>query len=162
MVRQGERGTGMTVRIETLAVAAALTFAGLVAMPSAAQAWIGKPWASGTYVYADFCTAGGERIGRRITLRRSPNGDVLTYEAAASESVRIETASFDDENRSVAFVAKTAQGPVTFRGRVEAGVLTGLLEDAGGARELRLPRVLRARADLPCPGETTGSIPSSR
>ena len=162
MVRQRERETAMTVRIEAIALAASLTFAGLLAMPSAAQAWIGKPWASGTYVYADLCTAGGERIGRRITLRRSPNGDVLTYEGATSESVRIESASFDDENRSVAFVAETAQGPVTFRGRMEAGALTGLLEDASGARELRLPRVLRPRADLPCPGETTGSIPASR
>lgn len=156
-----ERETFMTVRIETLAMAAALTIAGLVGMPSAAMAWIGKPWASGTYVYADLCLADGERTGRRITLRRSPNGDVLTYEAATAGSIRIETVSVDD-NRSVSFAFETSKGPVAFRGRMETEALTGLLEDASGTRELRLPRILRSRQDMPCPGETTGSIPVSR
>lgn len=115
-----------------------------------------KTWASGTFVYADLCMEGGERVGRRITLRRSPNGNALIYETGLADPLRIESIAFEDETRSVSFVLETDRGPVTFRGRIESQTLTGVFEDAEGAHDVRLPRVLRSQADQPCHGEASG------
>ncbi len=61
------------------------------ALWDAAPALARSAWASGTFVYADLCTLSGtgtptdqrvmgQRVmGQRVVLRRSPNGDGLTY-----------------------------------------------------------------------------------
>ena len=121
-----------------------------------------KTWASGTFVYADLCTDHGGRVGRRITLKRSPNGDAVTYESALAEPVHLHTVAFENETQSVSFALETDRGPITFRGRMESGTLTGIVEDAEGVHDVRLPRVLRVHADQPCQGGTTGSIAGRR
>ena len=123
---------------------------------------VAKTWTSGTFVYADLCTDHGGRVGRRITLKRSPNGDAVTYESASAEPVQLHTVAFENETQSVSFVLETASGLVTFHGRMESGTLTGIVEDAEGAHDVRLPRVLRTHADQACQGGTTGSIAEPR
>ena len=63
---------------------AALAILGAMSPAEAKAAWIKSNWASGTFVYADLCTLpeSGTRVGQRIILRRSPNGDALSYEGA--------------------------------------------------------------------------------
>lgn len=117
-------------------------------------------WVSGTYIYADLCTMpeDGARAGRRITLKRWPKGDNLVYEGAGLPAP-VETAvTIDDSTKAVAFRVETSVGPVNFRGTAGPDALVGTLEGADGAQPLRLKRVLRARAQEACPGETTGSI----
>lgn len=148
----------MAARVDRLWLLAPL----LLASIQGAEGSAGKGWTSGTFIYADLCTESGERIGRRITLRRSPNGNALTYEAAVVDPVRIEDVSFEDETQAISFALETNHGPVTFRGRMEGKALIGIVEDADGAHDVRLPRVLRAHADQPCHGGTTGAIAGRR
>ena len=122
-------------------------------------------WTSGTFVYADLCTAApsGTRIGRRITLRRSPNGDGLIYEAAETPGpVAAARMTLDDATKALAFAVETGAGPRHFEGIATPDALTGILEDEAGAHPIRLPRVLRSHAHEACPGETTGSIGGMR
>lgn len=133
-----------------------LALAGLAALPAEAR----TSWVSGTYVYADLCTmpADGATAGRRITLKRWPKGDNLVYEGAGLPAP-IETAvSIDDSTKDVAFHIETSAGLVSFRGTAGSDALVGTLHGADGSQPLRLKRVLRARAQATCPGETTGSI----
>ncbi|WP_207919200.1 hypothetical protein [Methylobacterium segetis] len=140
-----------------VAVLTGLEPAGVAARPG---------WLSGTYVYADLCTrpASGDLFGRRITLRRSPNGNGLLYEVGqGSGIVPVQAApAVDDDARTVAFTALTVTGPISFEGTVSAEALTGTLSDASGARPLRLPRVLRGNAYRTCLGagadDITGSL----
>ncbi|GJD94803.1 hypothetical protein [Methylobacterium iners] len=130
------------------------------ALGASAPAAAKPTWTSGTFVYADLCTeADGRRAGHSITLRRSPNGDGITLERGGLPGpVRVETIALDDASREVAFTVETADGPLAFRGVLEAQALTGTLEDGTGARSVRLPRVLRSHAHEACQGETTGSL----
>ncbi|CAO4180047.1 hypothetical protein [Methylorubrum populi] len=124
--------------------------------PAAAQ----TRWVSGTYVYADLCTMpeDGTQIGRRITLKRWPKGDNLVYEGAGLPGP-VETAVIvDDTTKAVAFHIDTPAGLVSFQGTAGSDALIGTLNGADGEQPLRLKRVLRARAQEACPGETTGSI----
>ncbi|TFZ54631.1 hypothetical protein E4V01_24900 [Methylorubrum sp. Q1] len=135
---------------------AALPLAGLAPPPAEAR----TSWVSGTYVYADLCTmpADGAQAGRRITLKRWPKGDNLVYEGAGLPAP-IETAVvIDDSTKDVAFHVETSAGLVSFRGTAGSDALVGTLHGADGSQPLRLKRVLRARAQETCSGETTGSI----
>jgi hypothetical protein len=133
----------------------------LATLLAAAPSALAKPaWTSGTYVYADLCTeSDGARAGHRITLRRSPNGDGLTYEGARLPgAARAGTIAVDDATRTIAFDVETPSGPLAFRGTLGSDALTGALDDEAGSRLLSLPRVLRSRAHEACRVETTGSI----
>lgn len=117
-------------------------------------------WVSGTWVYADLCTMpeDGAQAGRRITLKRSPNGDGLIYEGAGLRSPVVTTVTVDDATKDVAFRIETEAGLVSFHGTAGAEALVGTLDSAAGSQPVRLKRVLRSRAHEACPGETTGSI----
>lgn len=124
-------------------------------------------WTSGTYVYADLCTqrGTGEIAGRRITLRRSPNGDGIVYEVAPSglsAPAEVVGVSFDDSARAVSFSARTEGGTVAFRGVATQDALTGTLSDPEGEHSVSLRRVLRSHAREACPSESTGSLRASR
>ncbi|WP_232629206.1 hypothetical protein [Methylobacterium sp. Leaf118] len=136
----------------TSVVAAGLTAAG----PASAR----PGWVSGTWVYADLCTMpdDGSRIGRSITLRRSPNGDGLTYEGAGLRAPVTTAVTVDDATKDVAFRVETEAGLVSFRGTAGPEALVGTIDSAAGSQPVRLKRVLRSRAHEACPGETTGSI----
>ncbi|KAB1073183.1 hypothetical protein [Methylobacterium planeticum] len=128
-------------------------------------------WNSGTYVYADLCilAASGRIGGRRITLRRSPQGDGLVYESggggglAPTQGMEL---ALDDASKALAFTAETEAGPVSFRGTLSTEALTGILHDEAGDHPVRLPRVLRSHARqacadagvVPVASETTGSL----
>ena len=131
-----------------------------MALAAAPPATARTSWVSGTYVYADLCTMpeDGAQSGRRITLKRWPKGDNLVYEGAGLPAP-IETAvTVDDTTKDVAFHIETSTGLVSFRGTAGPDALVGTLHSADGSQPLRLKRVLRARAQEACPGETTGSI----
>ncbi|MGX5774203.1 hypothetical protein [Methylorubrum zatmanii] len=133
-----------------------LASVGAALSPAAAQ----PRWVSGTYVYADLCTMpeDGSQAGRRITLKRWPKGDNLVYEGAGLAGP-VETAvTVDDTTKAVAFRIETPAGLVSFHGTAGSDALIGMLNGADGAQPLRLRRVLRARPQEACPGETTGSI----
>lgn len=122
-------------------------------------------WPSGTYVYADLCTAAqnGTRMGQRITLRRSPLGDGLVYEAASlSAPVHAGTVALDAATKALDFVVETDGGEIRFHGTMAVESLTGTFEDEAGSRPVHLPRVLRPHAHDTCAGETTGSLVGSR
>lgn len=144
--------TTMTISLAMMGLAA-------VGLAGAAQA---KPvWATGTFVYADLCTSAdsGERAGRRITLKRSPTGDMLLYEAASLPSAaRAETVSLDDATKSLAFMVGTQSGALAFHGTLATDALVGTIEDETGTYPLRLRRVLRSHAHEACPADTTGSV----
>ena len=137
----------------------------LLLLPAVAEAR--AAWTSGTFVYADLCRdpASGGVAGRRIVLRRSPNGDGVTYQAASGRlgaSVEAAGLSLDDATRDIAFSVETAEGPARFRGVAGADVLAGVLSRDGGDEPLRLRRVLRSHAGEPCrprpeDAETTAS-----
>ncbi|GJE18691.1 hypothetical protein [Methylobacterium marchantiae] len=136
----------------------------LVALALAAPAWArpvtAKPvWATGTFVYADLCTeaGSGERAGRRITLKRSPSGDVLVYETA-SRSSQAENLTLDDETKALSFLVGGEEGSFAFHGTLATDALIGTVEDETGAYPLRLRRILRSHAHEACPAEITGSI----
>ncbi|WP_036302614.1 hypothetical protein [Methylobacterium sp. 77] len=140
-----------------------------VAAPAAARSVPAKPvWATGTYVYADLCTEAesGERAGRRITLKRSPGGDVLVYETA-SQSSQAESVTLDDETKALSFLVGGERGSVAFHGTLATDALVGTVEDGTGAYPLRLRRILRSHAHEACPaevtpGDVTGSIGTRR
>ncbi|MGU3361811.1 hypothetical protein ACLBWX_15885 [Methylobacterium sp. M6A4_1b] len=122
-------------------------------------------WASGTFVYADLCTLpeSGTRTGQRITLRRSPNGDGLTYEGAGHPGPRAAAeVTLDDVTKAISFAVETEAGPLHFQGVAGADALTGTFEDEAGAHPVHLPRVLRSHAHEACQGEATGSIAQRR
>lgn len=122
-------------------------------------------WASGTYVFADLCTMpeNGERAGQRITLKRSPRGDGLVYEAASLlEPVRAGVVALDDTTKEIDFVAESESGTIHFHGTMTVDGLTGTFEDAAGTRPVRLPRVLRAHAHDVCRSEAAGSLDAGR
>lgn len=138
-------------------------------LPAGSEARPG--WVSGTYVYADLCTrsASGNLSGRRITLRRSPNGNGLVYEVGEGAGLVAATGPalvVDDAARTVAFTAETEAGPISFEGTLAPDLLSGTLSDASGVHPLRLPRVLRAGARRACSGpeatEITGTIAPAR
>lgn len=142
----------MTItRLAVLLVAGALAAGAAEARPG---------WVSGTYVYADLCTLpdSGDQVGRRITLKRSPNGDGLIYESAGLRAPVPATVTVDDATKDVTFAVETEAGLVRFHGTAGAEALVGTLDSAAGSQALRLRRELRSRAHLACPGETTGSI----
>ena len=125
----------------------------LLILPAVAEAR--SAWTSGTFVYADLCRdpATGGTAGRRIVLRRSPNGDGVTYQAASGSlgaSVDAEGLSLDDATRDIAFSVETAQGPIRFRGSAGSDVLAGVLSRDGSDEPLRLRRVLRSHEGEPC------------
>lgn len=117
-------------------------------------------WVSGTWVYVDLCTMpeDGSQVGRRITLKRSPNGDGLVYEGAGLRSPVATSVTIDDATKDVAFRVETEAGLVSFQGTAGSEALIGTLDSAAGSQPVRLKRVLRSRAREACPGETTGSI----
>lgn len=121
-------------------------------VPLPAQARPG--WTTGTFVYADLCTApSGAVAGRRVVVRRSPNGNDVTYQAALgalSAPMPADALSIDDERREIAFTVEGADGPVRFQGTAAATVLSGTLTDRDGEHPLQLRRVLRSRADEAC------------
>ena len=140
---------------------AALAILGAMSPAEAKAAWIKSNWASGTFVYADLCTLpeSGTRVGQRIILRRSPNGDALSYEGAdKSEPLAAASMTVDDATKAITFAVQTEAGPLRFQGIAAPDTLTGTLEDEAGAHPVHLPRVLRSHAHEACPGETTGSI----
>ncbi len=128
-----------------------------IALSGAAEARPG--WVSGTWVYADLCTMpdDGAQAGRRITLKRSPNGDGLIYEGAGLRAPVLTTVTVDDATKDVAFRVETEAGLVSFHGTAGPEALIGTLDSAAGSQAVRLRRVLRPRLEA-CPGETTGSI----
>ena len=132
--------------------------------PARAKSVAAKPvWATGTFVFADLCTApeSGERAGRRITLRRSPTGDVLVYETA-SQSAQAESLTVDDDTKTLSFLVGGERGNVAFRGTLATDALVGTVEDETGAYPLRLRRILRSHAHEACPADVTGSIGTRR
>lgn len=166
MVRAGIEEGSMAVRARLHPGMPVVAVAGLIGAAMPAQA---RPaWASGTFVYADLCTetGGGGRAGRRITLRRSPNGDALTYEGASARApLPVATMRLDPETRALAFTVETEDRIIAFRGTLAVDALTGTVEDEAGPRPVRLPRVLRSHAHEACRGEAgdvTGSIAGAR
>ncbi|MGU3537775.1 hypothetical protein [Methylobacterium sp. A54F] len=148
------------MRSRSLPVLAAALSAALLVPLAAAPAAARPGWASGTFVYADLC-AGPEGVagGYRVTLRRSPNGDGVVYEAGQGGApVRAGAVRFDDAHRAVSFSAETKGGPVAFEGTATTETLTGTLREGGGARTVSLPRVLRAHDRQPCGVEATGTL----
>lgn len=112
-------------------------------------------WTTGTFVYADLCTdpSAGRLEGRRVTVRRSPNGNGVLYEAASGAAVTpvsAEVLSIDDGTREIAFTVESEAGPVRFQGIAAADVLAGTLSDGSGDRPLRLRRVLRSHEREAC------------
>ncbi|KQP41123.1 hypothetical protein ASF49_18625 [Methylobacterium sp. Leaf104] len=136
-----------------------------ILMAEADPAQARTTWASGTFVYADLCTLpeSGARTGQRITLRRSPNGDGLTYEGAEHPGPRAAAeVTLDDATKAISFAVETEAGPLHFQGVAGADALTGTFEDEAGSHPVHLPRVLRSHAHEACPGEATGSIVQRR
>lgn len=115
-------------------------------------------WASGTFVYADLCTPPGTGlpVGHRVTLRRSPNGDGLTYQGGGAALILPAGAlSVDEASKAITFAVETEAGPLRFEGVATADALTGTFLDAGGVHPVHLPRTLRSHAHEPCPDGTT-------
>jgi hypothetical protein len=134
-------------------------------MTEAAPAQARTAWASGTFVYADLCTLPetGARSGQRITLRRSPNGDGLTYEGAEQRGPRTAAdITLDNATHTIHFAVETEAGLLHFEGVAGADALTGTFEDEAGAHPVSLPRVLRSHAHEACHGDTTGSLTPRR
>ncbi|GJE55739.1 MULTISPECIES: hypothetical protein [Methylobacterium] len=135
--------------------AATLILTGLLVVPATLQAAARPVWTTGTFVYADLCTdPSAHRLeGRRVTVRRSPNGNGVLYEAAAGTAVTpvpAEVLSIDDGTREIAFTVESEAGPVRFQGIAAADVLAGTLSDGSGDRPLRLRRVLRSHEREAC------------
>lgn len=113
-------------------------------------------WISGTYVYASPCPA-EDATGRRVTLRRSPLGDTLVYEAATlTKPVRTEDVALDAATKGVAFAAEADGHPIRFSGTLAVDALTGVLEDESGPHPVHLARVLRLHGDPACRAEPSG------
>lgn len=136
-----------------------------LALAGAAPAQARSDWASGTYVFADLCTAAesGVRVGQRITLRRSPLGDALVYEAASlPDPIRTGDVALDPATKALDFRLETEGGEMRFHGTMAVDGLTGTVSDEAGTRPVHLPRILRPHAHDICPGETTGSLGPAR
>ncbi|KQP65211.1 hypothetical protein [Methylobacterium sp. Leaf112] len=145
---------GIATRTLGLAIA-------LWAAAGAAQAR--TSWASGTAVYSDLClTVDHEPVGHRVTLRRSPMGDTLIYEAALTGPVQAGTVRVDAASKALAFTVDSDGHTLRFTGTLTVEALTGVLEDDTGARPVRLSRILRAHPDAACPDERTGSLEVGR
>jgi hypothetical protein len=115
-------------------------------------------WVSGTYVYASPCPTTEDATGRRVTLRRSPLGDTLVYEAATlSAPVRVEAVTVDTATKGVAFAAEADGHPIRFTGTLAVDALAGVLEDASGPHPVHLARVLRLHGDPTCRAEPPGA-----
>ena len=115
-------------------------------------------WASGIFVYADLCTlpGSGTSMGQRVVLRRSPNGDGLTYQGGGAARILPAGAlNIDEASKAITFVVETGAGPLHFEGVAPADALTGTVVDAGGVHPVHLPRILRSHAHEPCPDGTT-------
>ncbi|MCK2054732.1 hypothetical protein [Methylobacterium sp. 37f] len=128
---------------------------------AATQAQARSAWITGTFVYADLCTVrdNGARNGHRVMLRRSPNGNAVTFEGADHIGpVAVEAMSLDDSTRALTFAVSTETGAIRFQGVVEPGALTGTIEDEAGLHAVHLPRVLRSRTHETCSDEITGAI----
>ncbi len=150
--------------------AATTMFAALVASSVGLSTGVlARPvWTSGTFVYADLCTdtSAGRLEGRRVTLRRSPNGDGVSYEAASGTNaaqVPAELTSVDDATRQIAFTVESGSGPLHFQGIAAPDVLAGTISDGSGDRPLRLRRVLRSHEREACKvgqldADTTASL----
>ncbi|MCJ2032828.1 hypothetical protein [Methylobacterium sp. J-068] len=138
---------------------------GLVLLGVARPALAKPAWTTGTFVYADLCTQpeSGTRVGQRVILRRSPNGDGLTYEGAEqSGPLAAGDMTVDDATHAITFAVETGAGALHFEGVATPDALTGTFEDEAGAHPVHLPRVLRSHAHEACRGETTGSIDRRR
>lgn len=143
---------------------AGLAGLGLLTVGFAGPASAKPAWTSGTFVYADLCTRSddGTRVGQRIVLRRSPNGDGLTYEGAEGTAPLAATMSLDDATRALSFAVETEAGALRFAGSATPEALDGTLEDEAGAHPVHLPRVLRSHAHEACPEDVTGSLRRKR
>lgn len=139
------------MRVATVMLASLLVLP--AALPLTAKA---RPvWTTGTFVYADLCTDpnAGRLEGRRVTVKRSPNGDGVLYEAASGANttpVPAEVLSIDDGTQQIAFSVESASGPMRFQGVAAADVLSGTLSDGSSERPLRLRRVLRSHEREAC------------
>ncbi|NEU13249.1 hypothetical protein G3T14_14060 [Methylobacterium sp. BTF04] len=152
---------GPAMRRQGLSLFGLCAILGIGVVPAEAR----PVWSSGTYVYADLCTVAenGTRAGQRITLRRSPRGDGLVYEAASlSGPVQADTIALDDATKAIDFVAATESGPVHFHGTMAVDSLTGVVEDESGPHPVHLPRVLRPHAHEVCQPDATGSLGAGR
>jgi hypothetical protein len=115
-------------------------------------------WASGTYIYASPCAMAEDATERRVTLRRSPLGDSLVYEAATlSAPVRVEAVTVDTATKGVAFAAEADGHPIRFTGTLAVDALAGVLEDESGPHPVHLARVLRPHGDATCRAEAPGA-----
>lgn len=147
--------------------AATVILATLLVLPASLPAVARPVWTTGTFVYADLCTNpdAGRLEGRRVTVKRSPNGDGVLYEAAAGSAVTpvpAEVVSIDDGSQQIAFTIESEAGPMRFQGTAAADALAGTLSDGSGDRPLRLRRVLRSHEREACrtgqqDPDTTGS-----
>ena len=121
-------------------------------------AWARTNWISGTYVYASPCATAEDATGRRVTLRRSPLGDTLVYEAATlAKPVRIDTIALDAATKGVAFATEADGHPIRFTGTLAVDALTGVLEDEAGPHAVHLARVLRLHGDPACRADPSGA-----
>ncbi|GLS44129.1 hypothetical protein [Methylobacterium brachythecii] len=150
--------------------AATVILASLLALPATASLSApAKPgWLTGTFVYANLCTDpdAGRLEGRRVTLRRSPNGNGVLYEAAAGEktaSIPADALSIDDTTQQISFTVESTDGPLRFQGTAAADVLAGTISDGSSEQPLRLRRVLRSHEREACrtvrqDPDATGSV----
>lgn len=148
-----------------LALLASVVLVGAGTITGAGPAQARSDWPSGTYVFADLCTAAesGVRAGQRITLRRSPLGDALVYEAAALPApVHAGEVALDAATKALDFRVATDGGEMHFHGTMAVDGFTGTVADEAGTRPVRLPRILRPHAHDICPGEITGSLAPAR
>jgi hypothetical protein len=128
-----------------------------------------KPgWLTGTFVYANLCTDpdAGRLEGRRVTLRRSPNGNGVLYEAASgakTAQIPADSLSIDDATQQISFTVESADGPLRFQGIAASDVLAGTISDGSSEQPLRLRRVLRSHEREACQAarqdpDSTGSV----
>ncbi|MCE4225845.1 hypothetical protein HCU64_19005 [Methylobacterium sp. C25] len=152
------------MRTATVILASSLALAATV--PFGASA---KPgWLTGTFVYANLCTDpdAGRLEGRRVTLRRSPNGNGVLFETAAGDKtapIAADALSIDDTTQQISFTVESADGPLHFQGTAAADVLAGTISSGSGEQPLRLRRVLRSHERESCQAarldpNATGSV----
>lgn len=149
-----EKGSDSSSRPEPFVRIALLTLACLTCIaPAAVEA---RPaWTSGTYVYADLCTAPGGGIeGYRVVVRRSPNGDLVTFQQSnggPAAPLPASALAIDDGARAITFTIEGPHGPQVFRGSLAPDMLAGTISDETGERVLQLRRALRSHASETCP-----------
>ncbi|GEP11324.1 hypothetical protein [Methylobacterium gnaphalii] len=139
------------MRSATLLLASLLALPAIMPLGAAA-----KPvWLTGTFVYANLCTnpSAGRLEGRRVTLKRSPNGNGVLYEAASgakTAQIPADRLSIDDTTQQISFTVESADGLLHFQGIAAADVLAGTISDGSGEQPLRLRRVLRSHEREAC------------